>query len=123
MSRTDKTRPYWIRALDPFESRREYHGCGGRFGIWINCDFHLPRPRNRREERERFCGYVLHGHSKYWAGSSVPKSFIDSKYNNPMRREARDVLREAAKEWNAIGDTDLEPSRGGPRNAAWWYYW
>lgn len=56
-------------------------------------------------------------------GPHPPKWFHDHQYFNRVRRDARDVLRAAAKEYRGAGDTDLEPVPEQARGQAIWYWW
>ncbi len=76
------------------------------------------KPKGQRF-RQR-CTYEVYGpnYKRYWSGHA-PKWYIDCVYHNPMRRDARDVLREAVKEYNATGETDLEPTVLAD-SGVWW---
>lgn len=44
-------------------------------------------------------------------------------YNGPERRRVRDVLHGAARDWNANGDTDVEPDTRQHRHSVAWLMW
>lgn len=55
-------------------------------------------------------------------GDHVPGD-ICNLHERGKRREKRDVLRAAAKDYNTHGETDIEPAPAWHRHAAAWYYW
>ena len=126
MSKTDKDRPYWVRCNDSTERRRirHYHH-DWRRKEELECDLIDPAPRAARASS--YVSRRCHYEPAVWTlrdmfGKTVPKWYVDHVYHNPLRRDARDVLREAAKEWNATGDTDLEPVNRQGRGSAQWYF-
>jgi len=119
MSKTDKDRPYWVKTYDSkVKNRRARHMHGTvpwTNGTHYDCDID-EFVKGRKANWHKTCDYVL-PHNEY--GDSVPKWYVDYIYHNPSRRDARDSLRAASKDWNANGDTDIEPKIYPDNNAAW----
>jgi len=123
MSRTDKDRPYWVRANDHTEARFEHHD-HLKFGYeyeYVNtrgkrvevkyadyCTVNEPEVRyNHHEELDRPCGkWVGHG---YFFGRYSPKK-KDRKvyYWGPMRAARTRYLTNAVKDFNSFGEVDEE---------------
>lgn len=53
----------------------------------------------------------------------VPTWYCRETYHRPQRREARDVLNAARRDYNANGDTEIEPVNRQARNEARWAWW
>ena len=117
MSRTDNTDPYWVIA----ESFWENHVCG-HFPKTTGCD--LPKLLNNKDgKRSTRCYWRPSFAQKDFKVRSlqhVPKWYVDHRYHNPMRRDARDTLRNALKDYNANGDTDIEATSRQGRSSAQW---
>lgn len=92
MSRTDKTRPYWVQLRDPhfkwtIVEHHYHHGC---FGTTQECDIDFPLPRTRRvgfKPCEYWFKYrdneKVYGHSRWrrrWG------SFQDGRARADLRR-------------------------------------
>ena len=58
----------------------------------------------------------------YCAGG-VPTWYCRETYHRPQRREMRDVLNDARRDYNANGETDIEPINRQARNEAHWSWW
>jgi hypothetical protein len=121
MSRTDKDRPYNVRAADSHERGRYVHHGISRYWWRLDactsgdgCD--LPDYHDRTPEptwHRRNSGQPTHNCTwelEHWVfspyGGSSPKWFTDSIWHNPERVRERDTLRGAAREWNAHGEID-----------------
>lgn len=124
MSRTDKDRPYWVKTNDPTLDRDVDHYHHPRWrapnddGV---CDLG-PTPQARKERWSRSCSYSLPFHEARWH-TAPPGWYVNHVFHAPERVRTRDVLREAAKEWNATHATDLEPEERQARHSArgmWW---
>ena len=70
------------------------------------CDYRLSRADGG--------GYCIGG---------VPTWYCRETYHRPQRREMRDVLNSARRDYNANGDTDIEPVNRQARNSAHWSWW
>jgi len=120
MSRTDKDRPYRVRAADPHQPGRYARHASYRY-YWqgsscmgADCDlpdFHDRRPTATWHQRNTGvpspdCTWEL----EHWVtspyGGSSPKWFTDHVWHNPERRRERDELRAARREYNAHGDLE-----------------
>lgn len=55
-------------------------------------------------------------------GQHVPSDVVNL-YERVDRQRTRAALHDAARDWNANGDTDVEPPTDQHRHAASWYYW
>lgn len=150
MSRTDKDRPYRVKVMDPTLSRNEEHDhlpetrfcvtgfktvvtsypgwdasrevrVGYRHAYDAVCDID-DFNGERRDWRSHHCGYSLPWHEARYR-SSPPAWYRRAVYHAPERTNARDVLRAATKDWNANGDTDIEPVSRQTRNSAAWLWW
>lgn len=72
------------------------------------------------------CNYRIPGRY-YWRltklyGEHVPADVVNM-YEHVDRQKTRLALRDAARDWNANGETDIEPDVTQHRHAASWYYW
>lgn len=146
MSRTDKDRPWRVRASDPHQPGRRashYHtrrlNQKGAFaehfaedGLLAECDlpdFHDRRPSppgwRAAVSEGTWCTWQLEHYvfSPYGVGG-VPKWYVDYTWNNPERVRERSELGAARQRYNA-GD-DLEdfdfPNYQHHHRAAWMYY-
>ncbi len=113
MGKTDKDKPYQIRAR---EIGREFH----RHEDWQSnpqeCDIDSA-DRHRFTWRNN-CGWTL----PYTFGG-VPSDYVSIVYHRPQRRQERDACRAAMRDWNANGDTEFEPEPIQARNSARWLWW
>lgn len=114
MGKTDKDRPYYIRARDIGE---EFHRHADWRGNPLECDLYDDH-RNDRWQRRNNCGWTL----PYCFGG-VPSAYVSLVYHWPQRRQERDACRDAMRDWNANGDTDIEPEPRQARNSARWMWW
>lgn len=122
MSRTDKDMPWWVRAgfWQP-----EHNACPhDRYLRYVRWDLRheCNLPAEPRVLNPRFAcprHYPLHRSQCYWypvwrfryahrgyAGSWVPKWFIDHVWHNPERRRVRTDLGKLRQEYNANGDIE-----------------
>lgn len=92
MARTDKDRPYWVRADDPLEYREEDHHHISWRGEPLVCDIHL----SAKDKQNRYtnCGYWL-PYSIYRGGP--PAWFRRARWHGPERRRELTELGELAK--------------------------
>ena len=107
MSKTDKDRPYRIRARD---IGTEYHRHADWRGNPLECDMGTLGRSN--------CGWTL----PYTFGG-VPSWYVTMVYHRPDRRQERDACENARRDWNANRDTDIEPLPQQGRNSARWLWW
>jgi hypothetical protein len=109
MSRTDKDRPYRVRAADARTLREEHDS---------RCERHTPR---RPEHRgvlpcdidasgiHTRCYRTGSAPQRFWWMSTCPSGIGYRDWTRPDRQRARLALRAALREHNADGDTDIEP--------------
>lgn len=133
MSRTDKDTPAWVRAQRaPASERRENHH-------W-NCDSGPERGNPfRRDENSHRCD-IDDRHSHGWRGACTyypldrhhwrqsygnlhMRERVNIGYYSPERAHVRDVLRDAVRDFNAYGETDVEPVGRQHRHAHWGSGW
>lgn len=122
MSNTDRTRPYWVRVQDDLSITEESHACAkaAYVSFWVRtnpehaCDIDTgPRSLCRRSFITDFETY-----------SSAPKNnYIREHWTCPDRRRARDECRDAARDFNANGDTDVIVSTDPHRHEGLWWWW
>lgn len=93
MSRTDKTRPFWVQLRDPLFPWpiREFHYHHGCFGTTPECDIDFPVPRSRRYGPLRSCEYWprYKDYNKIWGRNGYRrsfKSFQDGRARADLRR-------------------------------------
>ncbi len=131
MSRTDKDRPWLIRAEDPNDRPGPAyfrHSCGYNWhGQYIDCDAHVPAAQRYTESignqsaAYRHCGWVL----PYWMFTSSPADYRRAVWHGPERRRERDQLGAMVKEWNANyyldDDGDFTNRQARHCADAWWW--
>jgi hypothetical protein len=59
----------------------------------------------------------------FWYVPHPPAWFVEHVWNGPERRRARDIGREAIKDYRANGDTDIDFPRDHHRHCARWLWW
>jgi hypothetical protein len=127
MSKTDKTRPGWVREF--YEGDVEHDHTGGECRVETLDDV---RRSNRFRSPSPTCGWRVHRGYVNWLklyGARMDAGFEHLIYHNPMRRSARDVLARARGEYNAghrPGDDNIEDSWEPsilPANNAAWLFW
>lgn len=125
MSRTDKTNPYWVRAV---WWKPVHVGCA--MGNWKSrrqpCDLpdapvlaHPSRPRAGRWS----CHWVPQWPWNYRLGYStrhVRGWFIDHRWNNPERVRVRDECLDMVKEFRGSGSVEHEFLSWNHRHGARW---
>lgn len=136
MSRTDKDRPYRVRAADPHQ-RGRYARHGG-FYYWQRsegghpvCD--LPDFHDRTPEASYFSG--RDGHTCTWelehyvfspyGSGGVPKWYVRAFWHSPERTREREDLGAARRLYNAgddLEDFDFANYRSGRSSARWNFY-
>ena len=125
MSKTDKDRPWLIRAADRLDAgsaayfrHSDYAHARGE------CDADVD-PIERYKAGNNFsnyssCGWTL----PYSYFVSPPKDFIDEVWNGPERRRERDGLRNMAREYNTYGDLENDDfGNYQHRHNAEWLWW
>jgi hypothetical protein len=105
MSRTDKTRPYWVKCNDPKVPTYHIH----RHQEWRStpreCDDTGPYT-SAKDYHARYCGrYIEHWVSSPW-GDYPSKAFRRVGYWQPERAATRMSTREAMRTYNSGGDVD-----------------
>lgn len=127
MSRTDKTDPYWVRAIwwKPYHYRCQ-HTCFPR----RHCD--LPAEPIVAPEYgspravliHRRCIWVPSWHDRIAYGMGTAPSWFNTVYfTRPERARVRDRLTRARQEYRATGDVDTEVDVAQHRhrgNRDWW---
>jgi len=126
MSKTDKTRPAWVKeffegtihhdhkkgrcVVESFEDAVKVHGEGWRkFNPDVTCE--------RRHHHMRYSVMV----AKVY-GQTVPRE-ARNMHHNTSRMDERMTLREAARDYNTHGETDLNMEDNPHRHSASWFYW
>lgn len=99
MSRTDKDRPYWVKANDATLLREPDHGYGHAQG----CTLNKPLARG---ELWRVCANLP---VIYPVTDEPPRELIRDAYYGPDRAASRDTLVRMAREFNTFGDVDDTP--------------
>lgn len=130
MSKTDKTRPGWVKAFFDAPIHHDH-----RKGVCREETFEdaqawaTRRPRyNWRTDDYPTCTRYWGGRYTFIAslqyGESVPGWFVKHVWREPERRRERDDLRDLAREYNTYGDLeDDDFPNYQARNSAKWYYW
>lgn len=116
MSRTDKDTPRWVRAQ---------HAADAVIHHTYGCDLSPFRPREPAHERPcdldardgRCYRWDRNGTGRYYDDPSNAE--IHLGYYGPERAHVRDLLRGAVREYNAHGETDLEPVTRQHRHTTW----
>lgn len=76
------------------------------------------------EPRPATCDYTLsRADGGGYCSGGVPTWYCRETYHRPQRREMRDVLNDARRDYNANGDTEIEPVNRQARNEAHWSWW
>lgn len=85
------------------------------------CEGCASQPEHPTCVRQYACRYPYYASKVY----GVRPSREDRRlyYNGPERRRTRDVLRDAARDWNANGDTDIELDTRQHRHSVAWLLW
>lgn len=124
MSRTDKTRPYWVQLRDPgfpwpIREVHYHHGC---FGTTPQCDIDFPLPMTRGlglkgcEYRPRYGDY-----EKVWGRRRYRRSlgsFQDRRVRMDLRRLRASWLKETDRE--EIDSTQSMPTSRWRWRRWWW---
>lgn len=118
MSKTDKDKPYDVRAREGGIERHRHRDWDGRPQ---ECDLHSP-DRNQRTWANN-CQYVLGNEHPWWTGEGPPKWFVDETWNGPSRRRSREECRDALREYNSYGETDGYINTDQHRHRAAWHWW
>ena len=138
MSRTDKDRPYRVRAADPYQPGRyarhssyRYFWQGSTCGADDGCD--LPDYHDRTPEpgyRDSRSGHDCTWELEHWVfspyGEGPPRWYRNHVWHAPERVRERDDLAVARDLYNAGGPEALENfdfPNFQARNCAKYYYW
>lgn len=113
MSRTDKDRPYWVS--DKYVARHVCHQ------VKIACDLPEFVSVKFTKRSRNFCYWRPYHPNRpiYW-NKVPPRWYVLHRYHNPQRVHKRDTLREALKDYNANGNTEIETVDRQGRNSAQW---
>lgn len=123
MSRTDKDLPYWY--AENFRPNHHWRCIVGR----ANCSLPKLNVSNERSFNKRFTACYwqpIHEpwRNKWWSWQPTPpKWFLDHVWNNAQRVHERDTLRDALKDYNANGDTDIQTLDNQHRHCGQWLFW
>ncbi len=108
MSRTDKDRPYRVRAADARALREEHHyRCERRAPLRPDRGESLPCDIDARGIHTR-CYRTGQAPKRFWWIFTCPSDISYRDWTRPDRQRARLALRAALRDYNAHGDTDLE---------------
>lgn len=125
MSRTDKDRPYWVRAQDPLEyGRVPYHYCGGRVYWWTkeplptDCSLVYSSALSEEEWNRANCQYGLP-----FDYASSPSWWTHQTAIEPQRRRERDTLVKAAQWYRADPEGFMEEFDFGVPEYRVPYFW
>lgn len=123
MSKTDKTRPYWVQLRDPTlpYQRTEWHRHFGSHFEEHGCDLSWPLPRTRRSG-QRGCEVWsrYRDNEKLWGRSGWRRSY-PNKHGS-----ARMALRRLQADWRktAAADRDtIDSTLDAPTNRWVWRRW
>lgn len=117
MSRTDHHAPAWVRTLySTTATATEHHSYG------CHRSDHAPQPSH-----EVGCDIdTRNGHCYRWDRTNhdtwdrrPSNDMVHDLFTAPERAHVRDALRGALRDYNAYGETDLEPVTRQSRRAAW----
>lgn len=123
MSKTDKDRPYWVRANDNTEARFDVHDHNhfgheykfrNRYGVEVvirvaeHCTINEPEINHHdKEAYAKPCGKWI-GHTYYYGRHSPSKKARKVYYWGPMRAARTNYLTNAVKDYNSFGEVDEE---------------
>lgn len=117
----------WVAANPTINERLDYpfifpkheHTSHVKHDNWpCSCDNDPERPTCYRRYA---CGYFYYASKVY--GDHPNHEDRRLYYHGPERRRTRDSLRDAARDWNANGDTDVEPDTRQHRHSVAWLLW
>lgn len=99
---------------------------GFKVAVHHPCDIEQNSPSNHWRWRQAWqtprCEYSLPFHEARWH-KAVPGWYRAHRYHNPMRRETRDVLRNAARDYNTYGETDIITDDRQGRHSCHYDWW
>lgn len=130
MSRTDSTRPYWVRVRDNTERRIAHHmherrGWRPYYGmspITSECDLDEFDDRSYNDRWAGSCRYSLADERPF---SSCPAWYCHATWWQPERVRERDDLRMMAREYNTYGDLEEDgdfPNTQHHHRSSWWWW-
>ena len=123
MSRTDKTRPYWVQLRDPdfpYKLIAKHWNCiGTKYIKAKECDLDFPMPMTRRKH-DRGCAWwpkyrdndKIYGRPNYRRGRDFKKD-----------RKARADLRRLRSKWKTIDREDIDSNENLPTQRWLWRKW
>lgn len=122
MSKTDKTRPYWVQFRDPefaYDLKAHHYCTGTGYHNARECDLDFPIPKVRRETL-RTCEWwpryrdndKVYGRSDYRRGRYFKKD-----------RKARADLRRLRNKWKTIDREDIDSNENLPTQRWLWRKW
>lgn len=127
MSRTDATRPYWVKVYDPSMPttiRHDHTREGCRVQTLAEAqEVTVSRPYWMRGNPPCI-PWLPYNSSCYGSHFPRPKlagEITDLVFERPARQRARRACRAALREWNAYGETTIEVTPYRPVGAEW--YW
>lgn len=122
MSRTDKDAPSWVRAKYAPRNTEWHHRCEN--SVWA-----ARAPQGTVfepctiDQSGGWCRYFVDSRDFWWSDSPTgeDKNFY---WYAPERASVRVSLDAARRDFNAHGETDIEPenrqTRGAPWGGGWW---
>ena|SRR5690242_167547 len=122
MSKTDKDKPWWMRA----EKYREVHHWKcivGREPCSLPPFLYSGQAHYNRRFTACFWDAVDDYRRSWWGQGSAPQWFNDHVWHNPERVRVRDTARQIIQDYNANGATDMEIANFQHRHNASWLYW
>ena len=124
MSKTNRTDPYWVRAKNNASSTEVSHSCVEftldhdrrwmRYAPTEHCDVDTG-------PKTLCCRYFTS--NIHDMPTSAPSWFIDHLWTSLDRTRARDECRDAMRDYNAYGETDLIPTTDNHRHDAMWRWY
>lgn len=114
MSHTDKTDPYWVRMMLDAQHTEEWHRCGPDHGR--DCDLDAgPSALCRR--------FSTRDHLADMYGDGPTRAFINDVWTHPDRRATAAECRDALRDYNAHGETDVIVRTDQHRHRGlWWWF-
>lgn len=127
MSRTDKTRPGWVKAFFDAPIHHDHRNGECVEETFDDAQFWATRRPRYSWPRPPTCTRYFGGRYSHIArhiyGDHVPGWYVHHTWVDPERRRARDGLRDMLKEYNANGELEDDdfPNYQHHHRASW--YW